>query len=91
MWFIKADERRGADGEEGGGGGTSLFWCLLLLIKERDYTLQSLFIHSVREKRDGERTSVMESCWCVLLLLLMCLLWRYDTSLVELVNTFRMS
>lgn len=31
----------------------SLFLCLLLLIKERDYTLLSLFIHSVRDIDPG--------------------------------------
>lgn len=63
LWFIKADERRRADGEDdrergGEGGGrrvNSLFLCLLLLIKERDYTLPGLFIHSVREKKEETR------------------------------------
>lgn len=52
MWFIKADERsrrrRGREGRR----VKSLFLCLLLLIKESDYTLLAcLFILSEENKR----------------------------------------
>lgn len=44
---------------EGGRRVTSLFLCLLLLIKERDYTLLSLFIHSVREKETENKRRIL--------------------------------
>lgn len=48
-------EGQGSEGRR----ANSLCLCLLLLIKERDYTLLSLFIHSVREKEtENERRIV---------------------------------
>jgi len=49
---------RRANGEERGSRWRvkSLFLCLLLLIKERDYTLWSVFIHSVRGKETENKT-----------------------------------
>lgn len=50
-------QTEGGEREKEGGRVNSLFLCLLLLIKERDYTLLSLFIHSVREKETEQETN----------------------------------